>query len=242
MNLRQFNEEGIAAFRKFLAECREKPETPAPREMLEDGRFTAQVAPTIVVDDQEFASRKGAAEYLNSTLSPLSDQMLLASSGIWTWLSLFFFDAVCPAEDGKRQTKVDSYYVYEAHDSRYARRHLLCFAWRVLKIAPRYNRLLLAGKVSGIDKVAETVLARLFLIRIPAIFEVLDRLYWDKEKDMPRRGIANFSRVTPGDLVHRLPIRIRQLEKTYDLISLNADQIIDLLGQEFRSTSLRAKG
>jgi len=39
--------------------------------------------------------------------------------------------------------------------------------------------------------------------------------------------------VKPGDLRNRFPIKVRQLEKTYDLFTLNADQLIDLLGAEF---------
>jgi hypothetical protein len=34
-------------------------------------------------------------------------------------------------------------------------------------------------------------------------------------------------------LVHRLPIRIQQLEKTYDLQSVSAEQLLELLGDEF---------
>ena len=34
--------------------------------------------------------------------------------------------------------------------------------------------------------------------------------------------------------MHRFTIRIRQLEKTYDLQSLTADQLIELLGNEFK--------
>jgi hypothetical protein len=45
---------------------------------------------------------------------------------------------------------------------------------------------------------------------------------------------VDFRNVKPGDLVHRFPIRIRQLEKTYDLVSLTADQLIELLGDEFQ--------
>jgi hypothetical protein len=40
--------------------------------------------------------------------------------------------------------------------------------------------------------------------------------------------------VKAGDLVHRLPITIRQLEKTYDLINLKAEQLLELLGPEFQ--------
>ena len=45
--------------------------------------------------------------------------------------------------------------------------------------------------------------------------------------------MTDFQKVTAGNLVHRLPNRIRQLEKTYDLHSLTADQLLSLLGEEF---------
>ena len=41
------------------------------------------------------------------------------------------------------------------------------------------------------------------------------------------------SRERAGDLTHRLPLRVRPLEMTYDLMSLTADQLIELLGAEF---------
>jgi hypothetical protein len=41
------------------------------------------------------------------------------------------------------------------------------------------------------------------------------------------------SRITAGNLTHRLPQRILQLEKNYDLVDLSADQLIELLGEEF---------
>jgi hypothetical protein len=40
--------------------------------------------------------------------------------------------------------------------------------------------------------------------------------------------------VRPGDLRHRLPARIRQLEVTHDLTNLTAEQLLNLLGDEFR--------
>lgn len=75
---------------------------------------------------------------------------------------------------------------------------------------------------------------RLYLTRIPCFFEVLDRIYWEPELGRSRKGVVDAVRVTAGDLSHRLPLRIRQLEKTYDLQSLTADALIELLGDEFR--------
>jgi hypothetical protein len=75
---------------------------------------------------------------------------------------------------------------------------------------------------------------RLFLTRIPCFFELLEKIYLDPETNRTRKGMVDTTRITPGDLTHRLPTRIRQLEKTYDLHSLSTDQLLELLGPEFR--------
>ena len=50
----------------------------------------------------------------------------------------------------------------------------------------------------------------------PCIFEALDRLYWDESLRTHRRGITAIKEHA-GDLTHRLPMRIRQLEKNVRL-------------------------
>ena len=92
----------------------------------------------------------------------------------------------------------------------------------------------MTAPVSSLDQVTNRVMSRLFLTRIPCIFEALDRLYWDEERGKARAGIVDQKVVKPGDLRHRLPIRVRQLERTYDLFSLTADQLVELLGAEFQ--------
>jgi hypothetical protein len=62
-------------------------------------------------------------------------------------------------------------------------------------------------------------------------FEVLERLYWDAARGKPRIGIVDSQRIRPGDLAHWLPTRVRQLERTYDLYDMPADQLIELLGE-----------
>src|SRR5262249_26119326 len=106
--------------------------------------------------------------------------------------------------------------------------------WYVFRVAPLHNRLFLTPPISSLDEVTRIVMGRLYLTRIPCLFEVLDRLYWDDRRKRARSGIVTQERVKSGDLRHRFPICVRQLEKTYDLFSLNADQLIELLGEEFR--------
>ena len=234
MILRKFREPGIIAFRHFLATCRESPAAPYPQQLLEDQALTSPVSPVVDVEHRRLATRGDAAYYLKTLLSPLPEQSVAADAGLWTWLTLFFLDEVCPPKNGTREVKNDYYYVFEPTNPRHFYRHLLFIAWQTLRLAPQHNRLFLGNSVSSLDKVTTEVMKRLYLTRIECIFEVLDRLYWDDERGRARPGITDSRTVKQGDLVHRLPIRIRHLEKTYDLFSMKANQLIELLGDEFR--------
>jgi hypothetical protein len=201
---------------------------------LEDDTLTQAVKAAITVAPQSFGTRRAAAVYLCDTLAPLPEEKVAMNGGLWTWLTLFFFDEVCPASDGWRYVKNDYHYIFEPKSARHSYRHLLFIAWRALKLAPEHNRLFLNGSVATLDHVTKEVMQRLYLTRIPCIFEVLDRLYWDNHRGRARPGITDPKTVKPGDLVHRFPVRMRQLEMTYDLFSLTADQLIGLLGDEFQ--------
>ena len=74
----------------------------------------------------------------------------------------------------------------------------------------------------------------MWLMRIRGIGELLDILYWDRSQNAIKPGI-NGTSPRPGDLRNRLTTRVRQLEKTYDLVDLTADQLLNLLGDEFKA-------
>jgi len=238
MIVRQFNDEGIDRFREFLAAARENPTEPVPRGLLEDEEVSAIVHPEVAVEPRRLERKADAAYYLERILKPIPEVEVAQNFGLWTWLSLFYFDEVCPQKAGKRAVKNDYHYVFEPkntrHYTRHFYRHLLFIAWRTLRVAGAHNRLFLGTPLATLDKVTTEVMKRLFLTRIPCIFEVLDRLYWDSKRGRARAGIVGTRPLRPGDLTHRLPTRIRQLEKTFDLVSLDADQLIELLGPEFR--------
>ena len=233
MRLRTFNEAGIHAFRRFLLDARLNPARLVPNELLEDDSLSQLVAPAIEVEARHFRLRADAAEYLRSLLEPLHAHQAENDAGLWTWLTLFYFDEVCPPEDGQREVKNDYCYIFEPKNPRHYYRHRLYIAWRIIMSEPTYNKLFLNVPLPQLDKVTEEVFKRLFLTRIPCVFEVLQRLYWDKKNGRARRGIVSPQKVKAGNLYHRFPIRIQQLERTYDLVSLTADQLIDLLGDEF---------
>jgi hypothetical protein len=234
MIVREFNEAGIKAFKQFLSDCRGNPALPVPTNLLEDAALTKVLNPAVTIEARHFKSRRDAADYLTAQLAALPDQLIADSAGLWTWLALFFFDEVCPPKAGKRTVRNDYYYIFEPKNPRHFYRHLLHIAWLGKHLAPVHNRLLLDVALTSLDQVTAEILKRLFLTRIPSIFEVLDRIYWDDERNQVRSGIVTSGTVRPGDLIHRFHIRIRQLECTYDLVSLTADHLIELLGDEFK--------
>lgn len=237
LSVRQFTLAGIEAFRRFLAACRLDPSLPAPWELLEEDSLTERVIPHLEVQQRSFGTRREAAEYLTSLLAPLPQDGVAKNAGLWTWLSFFFLNEICPLRSGTRLVKNDYYYVFEPDNARHCYRHLLFIAWHAHRIAKPFDRLFMCQPLSVLDKITEEVMKRLYLTRIPCIFEVLEQLYWDEVNQRPRRGIADARNIRRGDLYHRFPIRIRQLEKTYDLVSLNAEQLLELLGEEFQSDS-----
>lgn len=234
MQLRKFNNAGIDAFQRFLAAYRENPREAVPVTLLESEDHSLLVPNKIEVEAREFSSRRDAANYFHEVLAPLSPDTIRKDAGMWTWLSLFYFDQVCPASNGSRKVRNDYTYIYMPDESRYFYRHLLFIAWQVKQLAPKHNRLFLDSSLVTLDKMTTEVFKKLFLTRIPCLFELLDRLYWDCANNRPAKGVVSPHKVSAGDLVHRLPTRIRQLEKTYDLHSLEANQLLEILGDEFQ--------
>lgn len=232
MKLRRFTPDGLQAFREFLAKCRRQLDTEVPTDLLEHRSLTEVISPECQVAMNYFETKREAAHYLHSVLAPLSMETVSKDAGLWSWLSMLYLDSLCSADGGTHLVKNDYYYVFEPNASRHWYRHLLFVSWRILQLAPKYNRLFLTSRLSTLDQITERTMSRLFLTRIPCMFELLDRLYWDDLQNRPRKGITDM-RERPGNLRHRLPIRIRQLEKTYDLMSLTADRLLELLGEEF---------
>ena len=241
MRLRQFNKTGIEAFGKFLASCREAPTESVPTDLIESDEHTTLVSHEIEVEPRNFSSRRAAADYFHNVLSPLSADVVRKDAGMWTWLSLFYFDQICPIVNGNRTVRNDYTYIYMPDESRYFYRHLLFIAWQVKQLAPTHNRIFLDRSLVNRDSVTTEVFKRLYVTRIPCIFEVIDRLYWDTTNNSPVKGIVSPSKVTAADLTHRFPTRIRQLEKTYDLQTLDANQLLEILGDEFQQRAAKSQ-
>lgn len=234
MIVRRFNSAGVSKFAEFIEQQRASPSDSGSIDFLEDDEYSQPIQPARAVSNAPCANRRELGSRLLEATSDIPQHVLRKDRALWTWLAACFFDSICPRKNGLRKPLNAVYYIFNDVDDRYARRHLLFHAWRISAAAPQHHKLLFAGPVSGIDKVSEKVMERLFLTRIKGIYDALDKLYWDTSRGAPKRGLSDYSLVKRGDLMHRLPRKIQQLEMTFDLQDLDCDQLLNILGDEFR--------
>jgi len=231
-SVRRLNAEGINRFAAYLAELR-KDRTLAPdRSLLVDESTSEFMAGGIEVDQSGFITKKQAAEYLHPRLKLLDHPDLFRDGGLWTWLALYYFDDVCPmGEDGKRKAVADPHYILDAQNHKRRYRHLLATPVLIQDAIPDHNRIYLNAPLPVHGDLVEQTISRLYMIRIPAVCEAIDRLYFDTERDAVKRGAL--TRTRRGNLRERLTTRIQQLSMTYDVSAMSGDKLIEVLGAEF---------
>lgn len=230
-SLRRLNAEGINRFASFLAELRKNRTLTPDRSLLVDESTSEFMAGGVELEQPGFTTKGEAAEYLHPRLKALDLPDLFRDAGLWTWLAFYYFDDVCPPAEGKRNPVANPHYVLDAHNHKRRYRHLLATPVLIQDAIPDHNRIYLNAPLSVHGDLVEQTMSRLYLIRIPAVREAIDRLYFDTERNGVKRGAL--TRTRRGNLRDRLTTRIQQLSMTYDVSAMSGAQLIDALGSEF---------
>jgi len=120
--------EVVEAASQYLDQLKAAPTTPPPMWLLTDEVASEAVADVEVLD-QPFATRFDAANYLQELLSAANINKVDRDAGLWSWLTLLFFDQVCPlGKAGERDAGETARYIPALDLSRRYYRHLLLAA------------------------------------------------------------------------------------------------------------------
>ena len=232
--LRRFNDAGITEFVRRIETLRAGGAAEIDDAFVTDGKHTEPIVPEVRLERPAFKTKRDAGVYLSERTRAARAVHGDDDRGLWTWLSAWHWDAVCPmAQDGKRKVLAPYCYVFGQTFAQRRKQHILAVAVQMYELCPS-SRLILDTPVTRLTKVVECVSTRLFFQRISGLLPLLDLMYYDPLRNAAKPGIIDARVTKPGDLVHRLPARIRQLEVTHDLTNLNAEQLLNLLGDEFR--------
>jgi hypothetical protein len=237
ITVRKLNEKGTALFKAYLERLRTGLASDSPRAILEQPDTSVALVASAQVELRPFATRQEAAEHLVASLDgKLPKTELDHGPGVWNWLSLLYFDQLCPTHGlGARKVGKDYRYILpplsDPEHFRHYYRHLLAGAFRIHRQHKNSGSVLLAGALDKFDDFNEQIASRQEFISNPAIVGAIDVLYYDASTRRPKRGAASNKR-RPGTLRRFIDV-IQQLDLTYDLYSLTGVQLMRLLPGEF---------
>jgi hypothetical protein len=236
--LRTLNIDGIARFERYLTQLPSEPRQPVPTELLISPAYTSVVDPVVSIEPRSFRDRYEFGVYLADRLTSLDRRAISRNSGLWTWLALYYFDQLCPADpSGARNVRsVQAYVLPVRYDYRIYYRHLVRTPWLVALDHREFAKVLLipAGgseeaPLATRGEIIEQMASRQDYLGNAAIIEAAYRLYFDERKGKPRRGSGG----SGGGSPRRLATILQQLGLTFDLGACRSETLRKLLPSEF---------
>jgi len=221
---------GRKIFAEYLQRIRSGGSESPPRDELSREPYSTAFSSAIQVDEStNFSSRIELGEYLHRTFQKSDRNTLLSNYGIWDWLALLWFDNICPLDQGIRKVRETARYILSRDRSDYYR-HLILGSWDLYSLYGLYSRLFLNCPPYIHNDWTEQLASRQDIITNKGLIEAVDWLYWDDKRGRPKIGATDRKR--QGN-IRRLIMVIGQLDLTYDLHAMSADEILLLLPEEF---------
>ena len=192
MNLRRFNAAGLALYSDFVDQLAADRAAAPPAQILCDDSYSAPVAPPATVEpSREFRSRLDAGDYLWHVLGT---REVDRDDGLWAWLSLLYFDQLCPRDaNGERRAGERARLFPETGNYLKYCRHLLLgpfLAFRLHRDRPERAMAVLCGPLPVPGEVVAQLTTRLHLISSPQVMQAATELYYDPKVGRIRRGAA----------------------------------------------------
>lgn len=233
MNIRRLKEDGIRLFEAYLANLRSSPKLPPPIELLSDPS-TSEALVDYDVSEPNFASRIEAGDWLQSMIETTGLHGVARDKGLWAWLSLRFFNTVCPADsNGHRKPGETARHIPDVTNFQRYYRHLLAGPWRIFRTHRDNPKRALAVLCQPLHKpgdIVEQLASRQELVTNRAFIKAATMLYVDPVTQQPQRGAGGKSK----GAARRLADFCNQLDVTWDLYAMEADELLRKLPEEFK--------
>lgn len=230
-SIRFFNDEGIAEFERVVGEIRNGNLKRIPESLITDDQFSETAEPLINIESIPNTEKSVLVPYLVGALNLRSNKGLYFNRGLWTWLSAFYFENVCPADGrGVRKVNESAFYILKDpknHQKYY--RHLLAYPCRLYSELGELSKMFLIGTFQKRGEITEQFGAYQEIALNKGILEAATLMYWDEQNGKLKKGAAGKG----AGSARRLVRIIRQYQLTYDLNSMSGKEIADLMPSEF---------
>lgn len=225
--IRKFTDEGLKHFEAYIESGPMADKAP-PIELLENDSFTTSLG-LGEVTVKPFKHKFDMGMSLLTDLGP--DIVKVNEPNVWPWLSLLFHESTFPKKGDSWFVGTSSRHIRaKVKDRRQdqAHRHLVLAAvFNVQRFGASARVLMEAPHQQG--KIEENIMSRRQELPLAGSLEVIKalyKIYWDPSKGgRVRKGAKGEG---PGGIIRFIAL-MRQLDATYDVISLSAERIIELL-------------
>jgi hypothetical protein len=240
MKLCRFNADGVKAFAMYRARLALEPTLAPPLGLLTDPAVTETLPGNVEVVVRSFANRLEAGLFFNELLDKAGTNLPERDQGLWTWLTLFYFDEVCPADGfGRRDPKDEARLIPILDNHQRFYRHLLVGPFLIVRAhrdSPQRAIAMLCNPLWKPGEIAEQLASRKELVTNRAVAEAATQLYYDPAKTSFKRGAGSDVR----GAARRLATLLNQLDLTWYLYGLSATELLQLLPKEFDRFRQRA--
>jgi hypothetical protein len=229
--LRQLRDGGIKKMSLYLDSCNTESPLQYPEDILSDPVYADTVS-DVEIERRTFSNKLEISGYLHGLFVKAGMTDVAANKGLWCWLSLLFFEQLCPRGRGGRFKPGARPRWIPSGDWKTYYRHLLAGPYRVYyfhRDDPQRTMALMCGSINQQGEVFEQIASRLELVTNKSLIEATTRLYFDKDEGKNKRGAGGKGAGSP----RRLAEVIDQFNLTWDLYSMEAPEIIELLPAEF---------
>lgn len=240
MQLSRFTPAGMAAFRGYLDSLTVYPTLAPPEAWLEEPVMSENVPNHVEVSRDDFANRMEIGRQLNVWIESSGIAVPESDAGLWTWLSLFLFETVCPKNGtGLRKPGKYNRHIAEVSNWQKRHRHLLLspfLIFRTHKDQPDRALSLLWQPVDKPGDVVTQITERQQYWSNRGIVEAATKLYYDPKR--ARDAVGSQSKKKGG--ARRFADLLNQLDLNWYLYGMNATELLSFLPKEFDRFKLRA--
>ena len=233
MKVRRFNDKGIRKMGQLIDSLTTEKPQHYPSELLTDPSYAEIIGDEIEIDKRSFSNRFEVGKYFNAKFANTDIKNVKRNRGLWSWLALFYFDEICNKDsEGNPKPGERARWIPEIWNFRKYYRHLLAGPYRIynaFRDEPEIALALLCTSPKQPGEVVEQLTSRQELVTNSSIIEASTKLYVAVQGNSHKRGAAGKG---PGS-ARRLADIFAQLDLTWDLYSMEADEILEMLPSEF---------
>lgn len=230
MKIRRLTKAGLEQFQRFIED---NPNNPLPRALLSEHEYTRPVPDAPTLELQKFNTRFDFGLYLVDKISGFINSGYQYDIGVWSWIVLFYFDQICPLQNGKRSPSRINYYILDPHEYKRYYHHLARTPFMLVSVHGKNAEILLTQPLHQSGEIIEQFASRQEIVTNKSLIEAVSELYLVRKED----GSAKFKRGSAGKntggTFRRLAGILGQFDLTYDFRTMPPTDILQILPSEF---------